>query len=478
MRFFQPRAVVAALALFGLAACESPLVPVVATSARLAPVLEAKVCADPMDPICAVFSSTVYEFNPALGALPPGVSDWRIIITQFGGQLDFLGAVSHGGAPITNIENMYVRFFIDNGDATFGAGDLQVVVRNTPTGAQLHCGLVTSLPVGPALPSASPAICENGGTSINEPGRLIFDSYRTADLSAPLWESQGFARLRADERRALFLVEVGNVTLVGGSPVLGPPTAPATRVDTLNVSTGGNNGGGNNGGGNNGGGDTGGDGDDETAPTIQFASDKQVYSILDNVRVTCAASDNGSGLLSSVCPAFEVPAYTLPMGWTTLTATAEDYAGNVSELEMSFRVFATRADLCTLARRLARNNGMGNSLCATLSSGTRAFTNLVRAQSGKGLSAADAASLLAIAESLDSHGGHGHNDRDECDRDRHRDRYHHRSYKRDRGHHDARDRDNRGNDRDDRNGNGNGNSNGNGKSNGNNNGNGNGNRRP
>lgn len=454
MRLIPQRAVVAALALFGLAACESPLRPVVETSVRLAPALEAKVCADPADPICAVFSSTVYEHNSALGALPPGVSDWRLIITQFGGQLDFLGAVSHGGAPIVSAENMYLRFFIDNGDSTLGAGDLQVVVLNSSLGAQLHCGIVTTLPVGAALPSASPAICENGGTSFNEPGRFVFDGFRTADLSAPLWESQGFARLRANERRALFLVEVGNVSVAtDGAAVLSAPTAPATRVDALNIATEGED----DGGGNDE--DDGGEeGDDNTAPTIQFASDKSVYSILETVRVSCTASDNGSGLLSAVCPEFEVPAYTLPMGWTTLTATAEDNAGNVTELEMSFRVFATRADLCTLARRVARNNGTGNSLCATLNAGTRAFSNLVRAQSGKGLSAADAQTLLAIAASLESHGGHGHNDRDECNRDRHRDRYHRHSYKRDRDHHDGRDREHRGNHR---NGNSNGNGNGN-----------------
>lgn len=434
MRLLHQRAVVAALALFGLAACESPLRPVVESSARIAPVLDAKVCADPADPICAVFSSTVYEHNPALGALPPGISDWRLIITQFGGQLDFLGAVSHGGAPIASVENMYLRFFIDNGDAALGAGDLQVVVINTPLGARMHCGLVSTLPVGDALPSASPAICESGGTSINEPGRFIFDGFRTADLSAPLWESQGFARLRADERRALFLVEVGNVSVApNGDAVLSEPTAPAIRVDTLSVATGGDNGGGNGGG-------NGGEGDD-VAPTVEFASDKEAYSILETVRVTCTASDNGSGIATAECPAFEVPAYTLPIGWTTLTATAEDNAGNVTAVEMSFRVFATRADLCTLARRFARNHGLGNALCSTLNSGTRAFTNLVRAQAGRGLSASDAQVLQSIVESLDAHGGHGHSDRDECNRERHRDRDH------------------RGNDRDNRNGNGNANGN-------------------
>jgi hypothetical protein len=388
MRLLQQRAVVAALAMFGLAACESPLRPVVESSAHIAPLLEARICADANDPICAVFSSTVYQHSPALGALPPGVSDWRLIITQFGGQLEFLGAVSHGGAPIANIENMYVRFFIDNGDATLGAGDLQVVVRNTPAGAQLYCGIVTSLPVGAALPTASPAICETGGTSINEPGRFIFDGFRTADLSAPLWEAQGFARLRADERRALFLVEVGNVSVASnGDAVLDAPTAPASRVDTLSVVT--PNGGGN------GNGNT-----DVIAPTITFGGNAVSYALFEQVNITCVATDAGSGVATVNCPTVNALAYTLALGTTTLHATATDIAGNTAAASTSFSVTADANSLCALTRSFVSNAGQGNALCAQLRNSTKAFANHVRSQRGKALSNAHADILLALAATI------------------------------------------------------------------------------
>jgi hypothetical protein len=367
---------------------------------RVAPVVEAKVCADPADPICQSFSSSVYQYDPTLGALPPGISDWRLVITQFGGQLDFLGAVTHGGAPITNVQNMYVRFFIDNGNNTLGAGDLQVVIRNTAAGATLHCGIVTALPVGAALPSATPAICETGGAAYNEPGRFVFENFRTADLSAPLWESQGFARLQANQKRALFLVEVGNVLVNAGQSSLGAPTAPATRVDTLAVPAG------NNGGGDEGGGDDDGEGGgdegtvDRDAPVITFSGNVGSYSILNQVNISCVATDAGSGISTSTCPSLNAAAYTLALGTTTLNATAQDLAGNIATASTSFTVSVSSTDLCALARQFANNAGQGNALCSTLRNGNKSFANHVRAQTNKSLTASQAAILLRLAAGL------------------------------------------------------------------------------
>jgi hypothetical protein len=395
MRLRLSRAITFVVAAAVFAACaDSPLRPSV-ESARFISPMQAKVCADPADPICAVFTSTVYRYDPTLGALPPGVSDWRLIITQFGGQLDFLGVVEHGGAPITDVQNMYLRFFIDNGDGALGTGDLQVVIVNSPSGATMHCGLVSTIPVGPALPTSSPSICETGGVSANQPGRFLFDGYRTADLSAPLWESQGFARLQAGEQRALFLVEVGNViTSSGGAPQLGAPTAPAARTDVLSVPSGeGGNGGGGNGGGN-GGGDT-----DTTAPTITFSGNAGSYSILSTVAISCTASD-ASGIATSTCPSVNAAAYTFPLGVNTLNASATDNAGNTATASTSFTVTATTNDLCALATSFAANKGQATAMCAQLKNGTRPFINHVTAQRGKQLSVAHADILLRIAQAM------------------------------------------------------------------------------
>lgn len=378
------------------AACGDASAPVAPTS-RLIDATAPKICADPADPICAVFSSTRYAYNPALGALPPGISDWSLVITQFGGQLDFLGAVTYGAGPIADIERMYVRFFIDNGDNALGAGDLQVVIVNSPTGATMHCGVVTTLPVGPALPTSVPPICVAGGTTLNEPGRFIFDGFRTADLSAPVWESQGFARLRANERRALFLVEVGNVNVSGGDtpPTLGPPTAPPTRTDTLSVvppSGGGDDNGG--GGDDNGGGDE----TDTAAPTITFSGNAGSYGLLSTIAIGCTATDIGSGVATSVCPTVNARAYTLPLGTTTLTATATDVAGNSATATTSFSVTANATDLCALVRELVPNHA--TPLCAQLRNGTRAFTNHLKAQRGKQVPANVADLLTRLAAGL------------------------------------------------------------------------------
>ncbi|MBA3853522.1 MAG: hypothetical protein C0503_03845 [Gemmatimonas sp.] len=388
----RPLSLIAVLAVVLVsAACGDASAPV-APAARVIDATAPKICADPADPICAVFSSTRYAYNPSLGALPPGVSDWSLVITQFGGQLDFLGSVEHGGLPIVDIGQMYVRFFIDNGDNALGAGDLQVVIVNTPTGATMHCGLVTSLPVGSALPTSNPAICVGGGTSLNKPGRFTFDGFRTADLSVPSWESQGFARLRAEERRALFLVEVGNVNLApvggGAEPTLDPPTAPPTRIDTLSVVPP-SGGGDDNGGGDDDGGDD--EESDTTAPSITFSGNASSYGLLDVIAINCTATDIGSGVATSVCPTVNARAYTLPLGTTTLTATATDVAGNSATATTSFSVTASATDLCTLVRELAPRQA--TTMCAQLRNGTRAFTNHVRAQRGKQLTT-DLADLL------------------------------------------------------------------------------------
>lgn len=372
-------------------ACDAPSTAF-APAARVAPAVEAKVCADATDPICSVFSSTVYAYSPSLGALPPGVSNWRVVITQFGGQLDFFGVVEHGGAPIVDVRQMYLRFFLDNGDGALGAGDLQVVIVNSPAGATLHCGLVTSLPVGSALPTSSPALCETGGVSWNEPGRFLFDDFRTADLSAPLWESQGFARLRANERRALFLVEVGNVGVTPtGEPELEAPTAPPTRVDSLSVVP--------NPGDDNGGGEGEGGGDaDTTPPTITFTGNAGHYGVLDQVRIGCSVEDEASAIASSVCPSVDAAAYTLPLGLNTLSATATDAAGNAASAATSFTVTVSAADLCALAQQLVPRQA--TPLCAQLRNGTRAFTNHLRAQRGKQVPAEIADLLTRLAAGL------------------------------------------------------------------------------
>ncbi|WKW13508.1 hypothetical protein Strain138_002831 [Pseudogemmatithrix spongiicola] len=383
----------AALAVaFTVAACGEVTAP--GTSLRTSRAIEPKLCADPSDPICSVFSSTVYAYNPALGALPPGVSDWRLIITQFGGQLDFFGQVTHGGGPIADVRRMYVRFFIDNGDAVLGAGDMQVLIVNSPSGATMHCGIIAGYPVSAALPTSTPPICIAGGTTLNQTGRFIFDDFRTADLSDPRWESQGFNRLRANERRALFLVEVGNVTTGGGTgsePTLGPPTAPPTRIDTLSVvpPAGGD-------------GDDDGDGDgdetDTTAPSISFTGNAGTYGILDAINIGCSATDAGTGIASSVCPTVNAAAYTLPLGSTTLTATATDSAGNSATATTTFTVTVNAADLCTLVRTLVP--GHATPLCAQLRNGTRAFTNHLRAQRGKKVPAEVADLLTRLAAGL------------------------------------------------------------------------------
>ena len=130
--------------------------------------------------------------------------------------------------------------------------------------------------------------------------------------------------------------------------------------------------------------------------------------------IQCHASDPdpGSGLASSACADVSAPAYTFALGSHTLSASAEDVAGNVGSGSTTFTVAVTFASLQTLVARFSTNpdvtRGLNDKLAAaaaaknanTRASQLQAFANQVRAQTGKALTAEQAQLLLGLAEPL------------------------------------------------------------------------------
>jgi len=151
---------------------------------------------------------------------------------------------------------------------------------------------------------------------------------------------------------------------------------------------------------------------DATDPTVTYSGNAGSYDIAGSVAITCAATDDLSGIDSDTCADLSGAAYTFGLGTTAFSASAEDVAGNTGSAAGSFEVTASLDGLCALVQRFVSHNGVANSLCAKTRAAERArndnahdgaleaFIHEVEAQSGKKIDADDALVLITIATAL------------------------------------------------------------------------------
>lgn len=155
---------------------------------------------------------------------------------------------------------------------------------------------------------------------------------------------------------------------------------------------------------------------DLTAPTITFTGDR-TYDVAEQVILTCLAEDALSGIASHNCDKAEVdaPAYTFSVGEHEISATATDFAGNVTNSKTKFTVNVSYAGLSTLVTRFVSPAGTAKALLAKLDASRAAsergqakaadnqlgaFRNLVKAQAGKHIPARYAAVLDRLATDM------------------------------------------------------------------------------
>jgi hypothetical protein len=151
---------------------------------------------------------------------------------------------------------------------------------------------------------------------------------------------------------------------------------------------------------------------DKTAPAITFSGNAGSYTIDQLVAITCTATDAVSGIASSTCPGASGPADGFHLGANQLQANAMDKAGNSSALTTSFTVSVTFDSLAALTNQFISQHGIANSLTAKLSAAAaaaargdmnaeaaelNAYANEVSAQTGKALTASQAAILTKLA---------------------------------------------------------------------------------
>ena len=156
---------------------------------------------------------------------------------------------------------------------------------------------------------------------------------------------------------------------------------------------------------------------DQTPPVVTYTGNAGTYTIDQTVDITCSASDNLSGVASTTCSSLDEPAYELPLGSHTLSATATDNAGNVGTGSTTFTVTVTYASLCGLTDQFESKAGVAQALCSKLQAAAAkaasgdtnaahhilaAYENELAAQTGKSISAADVKILDGFVTDLEN----------------------------------------------------------------------------
>jgi hypothetical protein len=151
---------------------------------------------------------------------------------------------------------------------------------------------------------------------------------------------------------------------------------------------------------------------DETAPVLTYAGNKGTYTVADTVSISCTASDALSGVASSTCGDVSGPAWQFGLGQTTKSASATDLAGNTGDGSVAFTVTVDASSLAQLVQQLVGDAAGASSLSAKVDAiatapnanakaGTlNAFDHELDAQTGKTISATDAALLKQLAAAL------------------------------------------------------------------------------
>ena len=140
---------------------------------------------------------------------------------------------------------------------------------------------------------------------------------------------------------------------------------------------------------------------DNSPPIVTWSGNAATYTVDQQVTATCSASDPTSGILISNCTPVNQPAYTFGLGTHLFFASATNGASMGGSAEEYFTVTVNAGSLCELVKRFVSQKGIANSMCQQLANGAYgAFRNHVNAQTGKAVSAANAAILLSLAGSL------------------------------------------------------------------------------
>jgi hypothetical protein len=151
---------------------------------------------------------------------------------------------------------------------------------------------------------------------------------------------------------------------------------------------------------------------DKTVPLVTYSDNAGSYTVDQQVQITCAASDALSGVASNTCQTIGGPAHGFGLGSHSYSATATDKAGNSGSGSTTFTVTVTPASLQALINRFCTNPGVAtaldqrvNAIANAPNAGAKAgmlqaFTQQVRAETGRTLTSDQATVLSTLANAL------------------------------------------------------------------------------
>ena len=102
---------------------------------------------------------------------------------------------------------------------------------------------------------------------------------------------------------------------------------------------------------------------DLTAPTVSYSGNAGMYSVDQQIAITCTAADNLSGIATTTCQNITGPAASFGPGSHTFSATATDYAGNIASASVTFSVSVDYGSLANLTCQMLERP----TACSTLS---------------------------------------------------------------------------------------------------------------
>jgi len=155
---------------------------------------------------------------------------------------------------------------------------------------------------------------------------------------------------------------------------------------------------------------------DLTPPTVTYSGNVGTYDASDTVNILCSATDalsgigpaNCDGSSSNTCATIAGPAYAFGVQTSSFSASATDRAGNQGIATTTFTVVVTTQGLAKLVMKFVDKAGIQSSLISKLNSiqsdissgktsakanDIASFENELAAQTGKSISAGDAAIL-------------------------------------------------------------------------------------
>lgn len=156
---------------------------------------------------------------------------------------------------------------------------------------------------------------------------------------------------------------------------------------------------------------------DTVAPVVTYSGAQATYQVDGQVAITCTATDSGSGIASTTCADIIGPASSFLPGNNLYSASATDRAGNVGAGRVSFNVDITADNLCRLTMQYVTEPAIAKELCTKLAHAReqaargnagssheylKSYRNQVAAQSGKSMTAAQAATLDRLAVALEA----------------------------------------------------------------------------